>query len=494
MDQSKPRIYTITSKTFLNFYKLVFEHPEWVAFIVIFGTTLGLNLHRNDFKFYFDSAVYWNVLAKAFEDPITGTFSLLNFNSALRGYLLPLILFIIIKFSVILRIRSLFLLEITQSFVFSGLITVIIPYVIKKLFKHELKFWQILLFSLLVIFFWQGYFFYPLSDFWALSFLVFGMYLLLYYQSNKWALLLAGVVFGGAAVIRPSYSITIIFLLFWSAYYFLRYRNQTKRQILANELTITIGLAFVFLPQVIINMAQFGMLSPMPLTQVHRNNLFLAQLTAGIQVQRYETFVGLKSDYPYAIVIYLDEHGRNIFVRSGYDPDSIFHPKPKILSLSEYILLTLKHPLDFLMIYFRHLFNGLDVVYNTPYIYDLYENAGYIRLLNYSLLFLAILYINKHVKVSSVLSYQFLLLLILVLPSILSIPTGIEVRFLLPLHLISYSITAFFVLPMFSSFAGKKKISILLKYLPWYSIFIIICFLLSANTFANMRGGSYIFW
>ena len=268
-----------------------------------------------------------------------------------------------------------------------------------------------------------------------------------------------------------------------------------------NELIFTIGLVFVFLPQVVINMAHFGILNPMPLTQFHRNNLFLAQLTSGIQVQRYETFVGLKPDYQYATVIYLDQHGRNIFVRSGYDPDSYFHPNPetfslspKILSLSEYILLTLKHPLDFLMIYFRHLFNGLDVVYNTPYIYDLYENAGYIRLLNYSLLFLTVLYINKHVKVSSVLSYQFLLLLILVLPSILSIPSSIEVRFLLPLHFISYSTTAFFVFPMFSSFARIKKINILLKYLPWCLIFIIICFLLSANTFANMRDGSFIFW
>ncbi|MBI5965117.1 MAG: hypothetical protein HY863_16690 [Chloroflexi bacterium] len=500
MGRSSARGYTTTSKPFSNFYKFLLEHPEWTAFIIVFGIMLWFNLHRSHFEFYYDTAEYWNSLAKAFDDPVTGRFSLLNYNSPLRGYLLPLILNVIIKLSAFLGMRGLILLEITQAFVFSFLIAVLIPYVLKKLFKSKPNLWQILMFGLLVIFFWRGYFFYPLSDFWALSFFVFGIYLFLGCESNRWALFWAGAFFGGAAVIRPTYLTTLIFLLLWSAYYFSRHQNHVKRQIFANELVLIIGLAFVFLPQILINKVHYGILSPLPQTQFSDeeyydgNNLYLVQLSFGIQVQRYETFVGLESDYKSAAVFYMDQHGRNILVQAGYDPSSYFYPNPKILSWSEYILLTIRHPLDFLIIYVRHIFNGLDVVYTTPYIYNLHSNTSYIRLLNYSLLFLTVLYIGRRVKNFSVLSCQFLLLLIFVLPSILSIPTAIETRFLLSFHFISYSTTAFFVLPMLFSLTRKEKIRIFFKYLPWYSIFVVICFLLSMNTFAAMKSGYYVFW
>lgn len=474
-------------------------YPNWFAFIIIFGAMLWLNMHRSDFIFYGDAGGYWH-LAKTFEDPTTGIFSFLNFTSMLRGYLFPFVLYLIIKSSAFLGLKDVILLEVIQAFVLSCLVAIIVPATLKKLFNNEIRFWQILLLGFLMIFFWQGYLFYPLSDIWALLFFIFGIYLFLCCGGKKWALFFAGASFGGAALIRPSYAITLIFLLFWAAYYFLS-QNQTKKQIFANELIIVFGLAFIFLPQLEINKARFGVLSPMPLMKSSKDggNLFQQQLTWGIQMQRRDAVVAFAKPKLQGWA-FVDQHGRNILIQSGFDPDVFFYSQKNILTLSEYFLLVRKHPLDFSLIYVRHLFNGLDIVYNTPYVYNL-ENTVYIRLLNYSLWFLAVLYISKCVKISAVITRQFLLLLIFVLPSILSVPTAVEVRFMLPFYFILYSMISFFILPTFFLLFGKeKKINILVKYLPWYGIFIIVCFLLSINTFVNnvfvrtTEHIHYIFW
>lgn len=492
---NRPKIQNLIISSFVKTAGFVFTHPEWSAFIVVFGMMLWMNLSRSDFEFYGDAFEYWR-LAKTFENPVTRIFSFLNFNSELRGYLFPLILYSITKLSTYLKIQDKVFLEIVQSFVFSGLIAIIIPYTLKKLFRNTPNFWQIMLFCFFVVLFWQGHLFYPLSDFWALSFLIFGLYLLLYYGGNKWVLFLTGALFGGATVIRPSYSITLIFLLIWSAHYLFRHKKQDKKQVFINEFIITIGMVLVFIPQFLINIDRFGIWSPMPLARsASGESLFLQQLTWGIQIQRFEGVLGLKAEEPLSGLFFVDQHGSNVLVRSGLEPKPFFYSNTSVLTLSKYTMLVLRHPLDFLVIYAGHLFNGLDIVYNTPYIPDLHKNTAHIRLLNYSLWFLAILYISKRIRIFGGVNYLFFLFLILALPAILSIPTAMEVRYMLPFHLVSYSMAAFFAFPDFFSVVGEQKKRFLFKYLLWYCVFVVICFLLSINVFTSMMPREiYVFW
>lgn len=468
-------------------------YPELIAFIIVFSLVLWLNLHQDNRVFYYDAKLYWN-LRLQFDQQHTVPFSLLNYNESLRSYLLPLIHYSISKTAAYIGMRDVIFLECTQAIVFSGMLTILIPRVIKILFEIVTNFWQIIIFSLLVIFFWQGYFYYPLSDFWALFLFIIGVYVLLGHHSTWWGLILVGMSWGGAFLVRPSYAISIIPLFFWVIFYFCKYLNLNLKQSVSKPFAITLGLAAVVLPQLIINIIHFGIFSPMPQAQLrYGGNLFLKQLSWGIETQRYETFVGPKSDYLPGRVLFIDQHGTNILALSGLGPFPI-GASDSFLSLPDYFLLIVKHPLDFCILYLRHLFNGLDVVYNTPYIYDLYENTIHIRIINYSLWFLSILYVSRSIKTSSILRYQFLLLLIFTLPSILSIPTAIEVRFMLPFYFISYSITAFFILPTYFSFSRKEQIGLLSKYLPLYIAFVLACFLLSANTFADLKYGTYIFW
>jgi|GEM_PF-6994343 len=472
---------------------IFYKYPEWTAFLFVFTTVLWVNLSKSNFVFYYDSEIYWN-LRMQFDQQQTVDFSLLNYHESLRAYLLPLIHFAISKSASFLEIRDVVFLEMAQAFMFSVLIAVIIPCVIKILFKKPINFWQIILFSSFVVFFWLGYFYYPLSDFWALFFFISGVYIFLRHPTLSWLLLIVGMLWGAAYLIRPSYVLSIFLLFFWALFYYYKYLNLKRYQLFYRFIIMVLGLMFVFWPQLMINITHFDKFSPAPQTEVRFGaNLFMKQLGWGIGIQRYETFAGEESDYVTPVVRFLDPHGEDVLTKSGLGPFPVGN-STSFLTVSEYVLLVLSHPLDFFVLYLRHLFNGLDVVYNTPYIFDLYQNAIYIRLANYSIWFMVILYLIKHLKTVSWLDHRFFLVLIFTLPSILSIPTAVETRFFVSFYFIAYSIIAFEVAPLVGSFSQQKMKYLILKYVLWYIAFVSICLMLSINTFSNLAFGTYLFW
>ena len=82
---------------------------------------------------------------------------------------------------------------------------------------------------------------------------------------------------------------------------------------------------------------------------------------------------------------------------------------------------------------------------------------------------------------------QSFLLLILLLPSLVSIPTVVEPRFMLPFYFVAYGIVAFFVLPRFLGLPYKAQAGHLRQHALAYGAFVLICFLLSAATFAGLE-------
>lgn len=468
------------------------QHPEVIAFLLVSAIVFWLNL-RDAHGFYHDSAHYWD-LRRLFDRQEKTDFSLLNYDEPLRSYFLPLLYYSISRVAIYLGIQDEKALAFIQAMVYSGMLTILIPRAIHVLFQRVVNFWQIILFSLLVIAFWQGYFYYPLSDFWALFFFFAGLYIFLWYFSASWVLPIVGACWGATFLIRPSYFPGIILLLFWVNFFYHKQLRLSVSQIVFKFSMIVLGITITCIPQLLINLVHFDILSPLPQTQLfYGGNLFLKQLSWGIEIQRYETFVGPQSGYPSPAVFFVDRHGASILTRSGLGPFPV-DTSVSFLTLPEYVSLVLRYPLDFFVLYCRHLLNGLDVVYNTPYVYNLYQNTVYIRLINYSIWFLVLLIINKDLKASDLFSYQFLLLLIFVTPALMAIPTAVEVRFMLPFYFIAYSVVAFYVIPLFASLPYKEQIKLILRYAPWYIAFVCICLILSSNTFSNLKYGTYLFW
>jgi hypothetical protein len=120
-------------------------------------------------------------------------------------------------------------------------------------------------------------------------------------------------------------------------------------------------------------------------------------------------------------------------------PESRFH------SYSEFLGFVARHPFSSTARYARHLFNGLDIRYPTPYPTRLHPpGQAVLRLLNYGLLGLGIWLAwarwrnpqQASSAATSVAAQPYAVLLALLLPCLLTLPTLIECRFLVPLHLL----------------------------------------------------------
>ena len=276
----------------------------------------------------------------------------------MRGYLFSFIILVIKSVSRIGGISSYVGYEIVMSLVYSTILTVVIPDIVHHLFHKTAGVLQILVFSFCALYFWQGYFFYPLTDLSAFFFVLVGINIISRFKKYWWTGIFSGLLWGGSALLRPSYQISLIPQLIWVWYF---YRNEIDlhtKQVAARILVVTTGLIIVFSPQISINQYNHGTLSPFVQTQNHSKgtDLFSKQLGVGFDLQKYETNIG--SNYPIAQVRFLDPHGESILIQSSnkafpYIESGKLGPDFP-LSVTEYIKLIGKYPLDFLVLYARH--------------------------------------------------------------------------------------------------------------------------------------------
>jgi hypothetical protein len=303
------------------------------------------------------------------------------------------------------------------------------------------------------------------------------------------SLTIAGMLMAAASNIRPAYLIALAPLI---GLIFLYQRNINKyplKKCISLLVPVLLGIFMVFYPQFVINAANFDRLTPVVLAELKGHNLFLQQLVWGITMQKYETNVG--DVYPVAPVRFIDPHGERLLAKTGYIPDS----------LGKYFQLLWKYPFDFAVIYARRIFNGLDVTYHSAYTSNILQRAIGKRFLNYSIFFLVLLYLVYLLRLhgATKLVYVAAGLFVFILPALLSVPTAIEVRFMLPVFFVSYGIVTYFAIPdLFGKYmnitAGFIKIDLSKSamYLFLYIAFVVICFMLSVNTFMGLEFGQFI--
>jgi len=411
-----------------------------VFILVVVG--LLLFGHQGSIPFDFDAYGYWDLASHFFR---TGHFSLLSFDSSLRGYLFPLILMVpkvVVAHGGMTPSQMSILLGALQAALLFGWVLPALYNAARpgSMFSAQRR----MLFAALGLFFWGGYFNYTLSDFPAILAFSGALLLLISKQLRPWNLLFAGVLLGAALNFRPFFLVSIPPMMLLVGCPTQKLMSWSVR--LRNILLLMIGMALPLLPQWQINRVNFGRNTPLVLAQFAKNqssNLTLLQLGWGLKMQKVESAFGSVPGARNALVIYRDPKGEQLLRDVGYQQpgikDAIFK------SFAEYLNVILHHPITAGTIYLSRLFNGLDQHHNTPYIRQPIQQFTWLMpIVNYSVWFGVLLILLRcRMRPRTVKLTQAISLLAWLLPCGVGCVVATENRFLLPAHLLLYAVLCF---------------------------------------------------
>lgn len=454
-------------------YRFLTE-DSYIATLIVAGLTflliLSYSVPRVEYPFYHDSFYYWQ-LANAFEG---SNFSFVNYSNELRGYLFPFLLFILKKQADLINIDAKLLFHVYSALFFSALTIYIIPWFFSSIFHKKALLWRRLLIALLLFIFWRGHFLYPLSDFPALALLLIGFTLIsISTKKEKVPLWTIGIgLFLGAALnIRPVYQISILVIV----PLFLIHSYKTGLARAASWVSLVLlGFGIIVLPQFLVNRAHFNANSPWVLARVAEDeNLYVKQLFWGLGTQKIETHIG--------------DHEAPVLVAYN-DPFKFNLQKTNLLrekTFNRYIEIMRRFPVEMAVSYFRHLFNGLDIFFPTPYVKNVFASHTLLSFFNYLVWFLVILHLLK-TDLSQLDSISALGVVGLLAPVVLAIPTAVEVRFFLPASILAYGVVAFGIeYPALVKTSLKNKWEVF-RFVVICMFWIILCFTLSKATIENI--------
>lgn len=475
--------------------KFIVKHCAFVAFCISFILFLSLSLIMNIREYYFDS-VYYFELADSFMS--SGHFSLMTFTPNLRGILFPLLTHVFIQFGSLFNVCKYHMYMIEASLIASILVSCL-PIIFEPLIrkrKYDLLFRLIPTFAIML--FWRGLFLYPLSDLYSFTSLIVALSLysrIIYRRGHKPRLFTQMIysLFAGMALYF-AYNTRTIYLfpgiIAVPIILFLNRENGIRRNICILASTM-VGIFSIGSIQAISNYANYGSFS----IAIMYSNLFTFQLAYGIAYSQYETCLPT-ANYPGAAVAFLDPVGKMIFEKEKFNYIN------ENLTLSQYINLLLKYPLDIVGIYIRHLINMLNPVFGDVYMSQL-PPKPILTVLNYLLLFVSTIgiYVRNgvekekrtikaawmaldHNKVASIF-FAF----IAVLSCLFILPGAVEVRFFFPAYMILYGYAAFVL--------DYKKVALAVRNRPIWTviafifIFLVLCSFWSA-TYASNTGNVFI--
>ncbi|MDB5053208.1 MAG: hypothetical protein JWM44_1258 [Bacilli bacterium] len=468
------------------------KNVKFIGFIVVFFLIWLYGLHISLTNFVYDSAQYWE-LGKQFTTK--GEFSWLTYNEPLRGYILPFFSFICITIAKFIGIEEMSFFRFASALVYSFFLTILIPSLYEKMTNQKLKPFPIFGFFILIFYFWRGFFLYPLSDFISFFLIIIAIYNLVSYflKRNFLHILSAGFFIALSTSARPSYQIILlpIFILFVVHSYM---KLDYKKYIPHSLIIMILGMSIAYSPQLFINAKKYNVISPFIQTGIAmKGNLFVQQLFWGIYLQRYETNINTDT-YPSASVYFYDKQGISIL-----DKEHMMNSKISGVNLLEnytlndYLKILIKYPLDMLVIYIKHIFNGMDLMYHSGYLDEVYNNRILFSLFNYTMWFISFISIFRILRTGTFLKekyFELSIITIVILPTILSIPSAIETRFFLPFYILNYIVISFYMLNRRLKWGEIKSTTH--KYALPYIIFILICFTFSAITFSNISDGHYL--
>jgi hypothetical protein len=372
----------------------------------------------------------------------------------------------------------------------AALLAIVLPSFLARVVNGHASLLTTSLFCALSLVYWHGHFLYSLSDFPALLLLATGLLWLPPSLARPWgsrSALVSGGCLALAANARPIYGISLVASIGLVAWYTTRAAHR-RRAVLWSA-AFGLGVVLALLPQSLINSRTVGTRSPFAHAQSgpRQPNLYVQQLAWGVAIQRYETNIG--GNFPVA-VMFLDARGQDLIGESGTrDPRaSIARSR---FSARAYLRLVARHPVFFSAAYARHLFNGLDVAYATPYVTRVAPRNALLALVNYLVLSIALVHAVRLLRRFRLRDdgWRIALVTVFVLPAVLAIPTAIECRFLLPMWMLVYGFVTFRLL-------GKGEAASLVR--PWYvspavAVGVFVCFMLASFSYSQILGAPAVF-
>jgi hypothetical protein len=454
---------------------LALAKPGLVAVVLLLGL-YGSYLPFSSYDaLYYDANNYWE-LGRQYGK--TGAFQFLSFSDSMRGYFFPLLLAPLAILGPHIDCSPIALMRPLGAMMAAALFGALGPALWQAVGAPAapgVPLFRRLVFGLLGFALWRDYFNFSLTDFPALFALATALWALLSKRSVGTALL-SGVALGAAVNMRP---VLLAALPFVGLLALLPGPGQIRRgDAWAQRGAVVLSLAIVLAPQLYLNKHHFGVSTPWVLAR-HSNegtDLYLKQLSWGLQYQKYETNIG--NDYPAAEMFFLDQSGAALLnAREG----------GQLGSKSQYLALALQHPLPMLGVWQRHLFNGLDLQYPSPYIQKVYVRTWPLAWLNYTVLFGGLVVILSKLRRRRAGLRVWLVLAALLMPCLAAVPVAVECRFFLPLHLVLSSAIAFGAHPVraWRAATGWRR----LGWVVTYAAVVTTCFMASAHAQSSLEKG-----
>lgn len=404
--------------------------------VTIYATYLPFSGYT---ELVWDSEQYWQLVSRFFAH--TKHFSLWNYNAVLRGYLGPLLIMpvrVVCLMMNWLPINGSRAIGVVWAAMLFG---VVWPAVWTKATGESLRNRAWLIMVGLAFVFWRDYFNFCIQDVPALTLVLLAL-LALARSSLAWVFI-GGVLLAGAMNMRPIYLASIPGALGWLWWQTNHVGSATGlrkgfRRFIIVIITLLTGAAVVLLPQSIINYRQFHKITPLVLAADEGHiSLYLTQLNWGMAYQRYESSIIPEH---YGGITFADSLG---MAQLRAQPSGFFS------SYTQFALFALQHPISMTSRYLRHIFNGLDLWFPSPYPRHMHPSGqAVLKVLNYIVLILGFWHLFR-CSIRRVLDRDFRpstgiswLLLAVLLPVLLAVPTLIECRFLFPLHLILLTVVA----------------------------------------------------
>jgi len=422
--------------------------PLVLAFAVAIAGTLAVAMAQGEKPFYTDSGGYWE-LGRTFT--VNGHFSLLNFHDPIKGYVFPLMTYALQRIGGDLSWTSSSMAKLSNVLTFAAIGTVLAPALAKTVWPTQPS-WSVarrLALTALLLVFWSGFLNFPLSDFPALATALVTLVAVARVDRPGW-MLLAGVALALTIDIREAYlpfAPAVVAIVAWTWFQQRPARDASgARRALCAALFVA-GFAVVSLPQSLSAHRYHGTWSFIPGASVSEPvGVFYA---SGITVQSYDTYVL--------------EGQAAVEMRYGFPAGERLvreQPGGKVTSTGQYVGLFASHPLVMGDVIARHIVNGLDPLYSTPYVENLH-NLGrtWGRIAAFLLVFIALLRVlwpaARRILGPARLRY----LLALSACCLTTLPTQMERRYMLPAYLIVYilALTPRWPNPMRSGAAGLSR-------------------------------------
>jgi hypothetical protein len=465
------------------------RRPLAISFVVTSIVLIANLLSVSNKTLYGDADNYWS-LARTFSNG--GLFPFAQYTDRLRGYSLPFMLFGIQRAASIAALDPILVFRTVSALTGAAVFGIVLPALFTRLLGVTVTLRMAIVFAALAVVYWRGHLLYSLSDVPAVLLLAAGLLLLPAAPGGPWtigAAALSGACLAVAANTRPVYEIALlasVALVCWHTA-----KSSRSRRVMLSIAAFTAGIAVVLMPQSLINSRIFGTRNPFAHREVRSTqpDLYVRQLAWGIGIQKYETNIG--PNFPVA-VMFLDTRGLELL-----QVDALHDPRSAIdrlrLSLADYLALLTRHPLFFASAYARHLFNGLDVAYSTPYVTRMSPRDLPFALFNYVMLGFAAAggvwsltgIAWGQYRWNAALAAAFLL------PSALAIPTAIEPRFLMPLWLFACGVTVF-RFPRWE----RRGARAVLAYVAAVVLFAIVGVAIAATTYSQIQNApsSFDLW